>query len=51
MAVTWALLSRKAVSVERKATAEMEPTGEIFSFLVWPGEKLREEEREKVKMT
>lgn len=37
MAVTWALLSRKAVSGERNATVAMEPNREIFSFPVQPG--------------
>lgn len=51
MAVTWALLSRKAVSGEKKATLVMKPNMETFSFPVQPWEKLREGEREKVQMT
>lgn len=35
--MTWALLSRKAVSGERRATAVMEPNRENFSFPVQPG--------------
>lgn len=38
MAVTWALLSRKAVSGERNATAAMEPNRELLSSLYSLGE-------------
>lgn len=49
MAVTWASLSRKAVSGEREATSEG-ANRESFSFPVWPREKLRKGAREKANM-